>query len=181
MIVEETNIKDVLILKPKVFEDERGLFFESFNHNKINKIIPKSFVQDNHSISKKGVLRGLHFQYPPFAQGKLVRVVRGTAVDVVVDIRKNSHTYGKHIKVELSDKNHVQLWVPEGMAHGFISMEENTVFLYKCSAYYSPKHEDCIIWNDEDLNIDWGTGNPIVSAKDAQGKNFKDIVFDKTI
>ena len=134
------------------------------------------FVQDNESISKKNVLRGLHFQIPPFAQGKLVRVVSGSVLDVAVDLRKGSPTYGKHEIVELSADNKRQFWIPPGFAHGFLSLEENTVFNYKCSNYYSPVSERTIKWNDPDLNIDWQINEPIVSEKDQNGLDFVNFV-----
>lgn len=162
MKIIQTAIPDVVIIEPKIFADERGWFMESFNEQcfydeltKLGLSIPKAFVQDNHSCSNKGVLRGLHYQIAPYAQGKLVRVTQGSAFDVAVDIRKESPNYGKWVGVELSAKNHKQLWIPEGFAHGFVALEDNTHFLYKTTNYYSKDCERSIRWDDEDLDIDW--------------------------
>src|SRR5688572_29613079 len=177
MEVEKLSIEGLLVIHPKVYTDERGYFLESYHADQYKRLgIPDYFVQDNHSVSLKGVLRGLHFQSPPYAQGKLVRVVAGKALDVAVDIRKKSPTYGKHVTVELSATNNKQFWIPAGFAHGFVALEDNTVFLYKCTKGYHRDSEDCIIWNDGDLNISWGTSSPIVSIKDQSGKKFKDFV-----
>lgn len=161
MNVIETKIKDLLIFEPRVFADDRGWFMESFNQQAFEKAlaerglsIPK-FVQDNHSFSKKGVLRGLHYQLNPHAQGKLVRVVQGRAWDVAVDIRKDSATFGQWVGVELTGENHKQFWIPAGFAHGFIALEDNTQFLYKTTNYYSKESERSIIWNDSDIVIEW--------------------------
>lgn len=171
-----TPIEGLIVIKPKIFEDERGYFFEPFNQNTFNKTIKEiTFVQDNESLSQKGVLRGLHFQKPPYAQGKLVRVIKGSVLDVVVDIRKNSSTYGKSYSLELSEKNKTQLWIPEGFAHGFLTLEDNTIFSYKCTKFYNKEAEDCILWNDSDINILWGIENPILSDKDTLGKKFKNF------
>ena len=172
------EIKDLLLIIPIIFEDDRGFFYESFNENKYNEIVGSeiNFVQDNISLSKKNVLRGLHFQNPPFAQGKLVTVLKGCVLDVAVDLRKNSVTYGKHEIVELSDKNKLQFWIPPGFAHGFCALEDDTIFSYKCSNYYSPENEETIMWNDPDLAIDWKIINPIVSEKDKIGKDFNTFV-----
>jgi dTDP-4-dehydrorhamnose 3,5-epimerase len=132
-------------------------------------------VQDNQSLSQKGVLRGLHFQNPPFAQGKLVRVIKGSVLDVAVDIRKDSPTYGEHFSVELSEENKTILWIPPGFAHGFVTLEDDTIFIYKCTAVYNKESEGSLIWNDEDLNIDWRVVNPLVSDKDIQAGNFNDF------
>jgi dTDP-4-dehydrorhamnose 3,5-epimerase len=181
-----TSIPDVFIIEPKVFGDQRGMFFESYNHTAFAQAIgaghfPLDFVQDNHSRSAKGVLRGLHYQLPPHAQGKLVRVVRGAVWDVAVDIRKSSATYGQHVGVELSEDNHRQLWIPPGFAHGFVVLSDEADFLYKTTHYYEPKSEQCIIWNDPTLNIGWPKMDvePILSAKDLAGK-FLDtaVLFD---
>lgn len=172
----ETGIEGLLILKPKVFEDERGYFFESFNNmNFKNKGINVDFVQDNQSLSQKGVLRGLHFQNPPFAQGKLVRVITGSVLDVAVDIRKNSPTYGKSYSLELTEKNKLQFWIPPGFAHGFSTLEDNTIFSYKCTNYYNKASEGCILWNDPSLNIDWKVEQPLLSEKDKLGTLFKEF------
>ncbi len=176
MQIISTPIEGLSIIKPKIFEDERGYFFESFNEaifNEKNKNI--NFVQDNESLSQKGVLRGLHFQNPPYSQGKLVRVIKGSVLDVALDIRKNSPTYGNHFAIELSEKNKTQLWIPSGFAHGFLTLENDTIFSYKCTNYYNKSAEDCIFWNDEQLLIDWGIKNPILSEKDKKGQLFRDF------
>ena len=178
MRVEKTQFDGLLILQPKIFKDERGVFFESWNDSVFKTLgLNISFIQDNQSLSKKNVLRGLHFQYTPHGQGKLVRVSKGKVLDVVLDLRKDAKTYGKHFKHELSDQNATMLWIPHGFAHGFIALEDQTVFQYKCDALYHPESEDCILWNDPSLGIDWGLKNPIVSAKDQKGKLLKDIHF----
>ncbi len=174
MKIEETFIKDLLVLTPTIYEDERGYFLESYNKNRLSDIININFVQDNESCSQKGVLRGLHFQKPPYTQAKLIRVISGSVLDVVIDLRKKSKTYGKHFKVVLSDKKRQQLYVPEGFAHGFLVLEDNTIFSYKCSNYYNKEAEVSISWNDETLNIDWQIQNPIISKKDKQGLRFID-------
>jgi dTDP-4-dehydrorhamnose 3,5-epimerase len=163
-----TDIKDVFIIEPRVFQDERGLFFESFQQETFNDLIGRklTFVQENESISKKGVIRGLHFQNPPHAQGKLVRVIKGSVLDVAVDIRKDSITYGKSISVVLTSENRRQLWIPEGFAHGFVALEEDTIFQYKCTNYYNKASEDALLWNDSTLAIDWKIDHPILSPKD---------------
>lgn len=178
MEILETNIEGVKLIKPKVFGDERGYFFESFNQEKLASILApgENFVQDNQSMSKANVLRGLHFQNPPHSQGKLVRVVKGSVLDVAVDIRSNSSTYGQNYSVILSDKNHFMLWIPKGMAHGFMSLEDDTIFSYKCTDFYFPESEDCILYNDPNLNINWDTQNPIISDKDKKGKLFSSFV-----
>jgi dTDP-4-dehydrorhamnose 3,5-epimerase len=172
-----TGITDLVLLQPDVFPDERGYFFESFQKEKFRELgIDADFIQDNESMSGKGVLRGLHFQAPPFAQGKLVRVVRGSVLDVAVDLRKNSKTYGKWESSVLSASNKLMMWIPEGFAHGFLVLENDTIFQYKCTNYYNRESERGIIWNDPDLNIDWGIKNPAVSEKDLKGRLFKDII-----
>jgi dTDP-4-dehydrorhamnose 3,5-epimerase len=176
MKLQETKIEGLLIVLPDIFNDERGYFFESFQKENYKKLgINADFVQDNESMSVKGVLRGLHFQVPPYAQGKLVRVVRGAVLDVAVDIRKDSKTYGKWESVILSAENKQMLWIPEGFAHGFLTLEDNTIFQYKCTNYYNRESELGIIWNDPDLNIHWGIANPLVSDKDLKGLFFKDL------
>jgi len=161
MNIIETKIKDLLIIEPKVFGDDRGWFMESFNEKNFEKAltergleVPK-FVQDNHSYSQKGVLRGLHYQLDPYVQGKLVRVVQGRAWDVAVDIRQNSATFGHWVGVELTGENHKQFWIPAGFAHGFIALEDNTQFLYKTTNYYSKECERSIVWDDADIGIEW--------------------------
>jgi dTDP-4-dehydrorhamnose 3,5-epimerase len=173
MEIITTPFNGLLIIKPQIFYDPRGFFFESYNINEYAKHgINCSFVQDNQSLSNNGVLRGLHFQNPPFAQDKLVRVISGSVLDVVVDIRKNSPTYGQHFKIELSGKNNLALFVPKGFAHGFVCLEDNTLFYYKCSAVYNRSAESGLLWNDPSLNIDWGGENPILSDKDLVYNSF---------
>jgi len=173
----ETKIKDVLLIKPKVFQDDRGFFFESYSEIKFKEAgINVRFVQDNHSLSKeKGVLRGLHFQLPPHAQTKLVRVTAGAVFDVVVDLRKDSETFGQWQGFNLSSKNFQMLFVPQGFAHGFCTLEENTEFLYKCDNFYAPEYDNGIIWNDSDLKIDWPIKKPILSEKDKKHQTFKNF------
>ena len=172
MNVIRTAIPEVVIIEPKVFGDARGFFFESFNQKAFNEATGTNhpFVQDNHSRSAQGVLRGLHYQIQQ-PQGKLVRVVRGAVIDVAVDIRKSSPTFGQWVAEELSEDNHRQLWVPPGFAHGFVVLSEMAEFLYKTTDYYAPAHERCIAWNDPTLAIDWKLEGrqPLLSAKDAQG------------
>lgn len=171
------HIEGPLLITPMIFHDERGYFYESFNQSKFEKLVSGTiFVQDNQSCSHKGVLRGLHFQSPPYAQGKLVRVVKGRVLDVAVDIRKNSSTYGQYISVELSALNHEMLWIPPGFAHGFLSLEDDTIFLYKCTNNYNKESEGGLLWNDESLNINWGIENPIVSEKDMELVNFSNLI-----
>lgn len=169
--VTATSISDVLILEPRVFGDNRGFFFESFNQRDFDQAtgLDVNFVQDNHSRSAQGVLRGLHYQLQQ-PQGKLVRVVRGAVFDVAVDIRKSSPTFGQWVGCELSEDNHRQLWVPPGFAHGFVVLSDAADFLYKTTDYYAPDHERCIAWNDSTISIDWPAGiTPKLSAKDQAG------------
>ncbi|QKD70349.1 dTDP-4-dehydrorhamnose 3,5-epimerase [Proteus terrae] len=175
MNIIPTEIPEVLIIEPKVFEDERGFFYESFNQKQFDEAVGYhvNFVQDNHSKSTKGVLRGLHYQEEPYEQGKLVRCIVGEVFDVAVDIRKNSPTFGKWVGVNLSAENKRQLWIPGGFAHGFYAMTNETEFLYKTTNYYSPKYEMCIKWNDPTLNINWQSNDIIMSEKDKLGLNFK--------
>ena len=175
MKVIPTEIPDVLIIEPKVFGDERGFFFESFNKKTFEEAtgVTADFVQDNHSKSTKGVLRGLHYQIKQ-PQGKLVRVVNGEVLDVAVDIRKSSATFGQWVGVKLSAENKRQLLIPEGFAHGFVVLSDAAEFLYKTTDYYAPEYERCIRWNDAALAIDWQYGDePLVSDKDAQGASFE--------
>ena len=178
MTFHETGIEGLVLIEPKVFGDHRGYFFESFHQEKFEEYVGKkiSFIQDNESFSGQNVLRGLHFQKPPFAQAKLVRVVKGAVLDVALDIRASSPTYGKYYAVELSEQNKLQLYIPEGFAHGFVSLLENTIFQYKCSNYYSPENEGCILWNDPILNIDWKTIDPMISEKDKNGVTFSRFI-----
>jgi len=174
MNVTPTAIPDVLVLEPKVFGDSRGFFFESFNQRVFDAAVgsPVGFVQDNHSRSDHGVLRGLHYQIEQ-PQGKLVRVVSGVVFDVAVDIRRDSATFGRWVGVELSSDNKRQLWIPAGLAHGFLVLSESAEFLYKTTDYYAPSHERCILWDDPQLAIAWPlTGRPQLSAKDAAGRSF---------
>ncbi len=177
MVEEEIAIKGLVLIKPQIFADKRGAFFESYNDARFDKLIDEKvhFSQDNISISKKNVLRGLHFQKPPMAQGKFVQVIKGSVLDVAVDIRKSSPTYGQHYKVELNDKNRLQLWIPEGFAHGFVALENNTVFSYKCTSGYSKSDEMDLLWNDPLLNINWGVKSPLISDKDQLAASFKNF------
>ncbi|WP_053843503.1 dTDP-4-dehydrorhamnose 3,5-epimerase [Paracidovorax avenae] len=171
MNVLPTRIPDVVVLEPKVFGDARGFFFESFNQRAFDEATCSrhAFVQDNHSRSARGVLRGLHYQIRQ-PQGKLVRVVRGTVFDVAVDLRRSSPTFGQWVGEELSEENQRQMWVPPGFAHGFVVLSESADFLYKTTDYYAPEHERCIAWNDPGIGIDWRfAGEPSLSAKDAKG------------
>lgn len=172
MIIETTSIHDLLLLTPRVYSDERGYFMESYNRRKVSKTITCDFVQDNESMSRKNVLRGLHLQVPPHAQAKLIRVIQGSILDVAVDLRKDSETFGKNFKHVLSGENKKQLFVPEGFAHGFLTLEDNTLINYKCSAYYHAESEVSILWNDEELGIDWGIKNPILAEKDRLAGKF---------
>jgi len=174
-----TSIPDVKIIKPDVFGDDRGYFFESFHVDKFAAFgINDPFLQDNESRSQKNVLRGLHFQLPPFAQGKLIRVIKGAVLDIAVDIRRNSPTFGKWVSMELTGENKWICWIPAGFAHGFVTLEDDTIFTYKCSAMYNKASEGSIRWNDPDLNIDWGITNPLLSEKDKVAPLLRDaIVF----
>ncbi len=176
MEIVKTKIPDLYIIKPMVFTDERGYFFESYNKELFLKMgIDRNFVQDNESFSHKGVLRGLHFQRPPFAQGKLVRVVSGAVLDVAVDLRKASPTYGQWVSVELTQENKWMYWIPPGFAHGFVALEDNTTFIYKCTNIYNRESEGSIRWNDPDLNIDWQVEQPMLSEKDKNVPWFRDL------
>ena len=167
MNVHPLEIADVLLFEPTAFEDERGFFMETYNEVRYHAAgITERFVQDNVSLSHKGVLRGLHYQAPPHAQGKLVSVLRGRVFDVAVDIRSGSLTFGKHVAVELSQANKKQLWIPPGFAHGFLTLEDDTILYDKCTNTYEPSCDRGIIWNDSDLAISWPITNPIVSEKD---------------
>ncbi|OCG77175.1 dTDP-4-dehydrorhamnose 3,5-epimerase [Gilliamella sp. Occ4-3] len=176
MEVISTNIVDVKIIKPKVFGDERGFFLETFEQKRYQEMlgIKLNFVQDNHSRSQKNVLRGLHFQKKN-PQGKLVRVVRGEVFDVAVDIRKDSPTYGKWVGVTLTEHNKTQLWIPPGLAHGFAVLSDIADFEYKCTNYYDPKSEGCLLWNDPTVNISWPISNPLLSTKDKLGKTLQEL------
>lgn len=174
MKIEEAPLKGVLIITPDVFPDNRGYFFESYNAQKYINI--PIFVQDNESKSVKGVLRGLHYQVPPFAQGKLIRIIIGKVLDFIVDIRYDSSTFGKYFKIELSEENKKQLYIPPGFAHGFVTLSEEVIFEYKCTNYYSKENKRGIIWNDKDLNIDWGDIKDItLSEQDKLNKSLKEL------
>lgn len=180
MKLTQMAIPDVVLIEPHVFSDERGWFMESFNeqrfHQELTKLglpSPRPFVQDNHSCSSKGVLRGLHYQLTPHAQGKLVRVTQGAAFDVAVDIRKSSPTFGQWVSAELTSENNHMLWIPDGFAHGFIALEDNTHFLYKTTGYYAKDSERAIRWNDQDLAINWPSHiDPSISQKDQEACSF---------
>lgn len=181
MEVTPLEIPEVLLIKPRVFEDERGYFFESFNTLKFKEkagFLPH-FVQDNESQSSYGVLRGLHFQRPPFAQAKLVRVTEGKVLDVAVDIRKNSPTYGQYVSEVLSAENKHQLFIPRGFAHGFVVLSETAIFNYKCDNFYSKECEDAIIFNDSNIGIDWkiSTVDIIVSEKDKNARKITELEY----
>ncbi|MCK9302817.1 MAG: dTDP-4-dehydrorhamnose 3,5-epimerase [Bacteroidales bacterium] len=171
MEIIKTEIQDLFVIKPKVFEDARGYFFEAYNKQVFAEFgLYQDFKQDNESKSQRGTIRGLHFQEPPYAQHKLVRVVAGAVFDVAVDIRSGSPTYGKWHGVILTSTNKLMFWIPQGFAHGFQSLEDNTIFQYKCSEYYHPESENSIIWNDADINIAWQNIPPITSSKDNTAK-----------
>jgi dTDP-4-dehydrorhamnose 3,5-epimerase len=180
MNVRPTSIAEVKVVEPRVFGDARGFFFESFNRKELEAAIGRSlqFVQDNHSLSAKGVLRGLHYQLP-HPQGKLVRVVRGEVFDVAVDLRRGSPTFGRWVGEPLSAENRRQLWIPEGFGHGFLVLSDEAEFLYKTTEYWHPEHDRCIRWDDPDLAIAWPSrgGTPIVSEKDARGKPLREAVL----
>lgn len=183
MKIIETAIEGVVIIEPRLFKDERGYFFESFSQREFEEKIRKiSFVQDNESKSSYGVLRGLHFQKPPYAQNKLVRVIKGAVLDVAVDIRKGSPTFGKHVAVELTEENHLQLFIPRGFAHGFSVLSQEVIFQYKCDNFYAPQSEGALAWDDSDLNINWRipTNQIILSEKDKHHEKLKDAswLFD---
>lgn len=182
MKIIETAIEGVVIIEPRLFKDERGYFFESFSQREFEEKIRKiSFVQDNESKSSYGVLRGLHFQKPPYAQSKLVRVIKGAVLDVAVDIRKGSPTFGKHVAVELTEENHLQLFIPRGFAHGFSVLSQEVIFQYKCDNFYAPQSEGALAWDDSDLNINWRIPtNQIILSEDKHHEKLKDAswLFD---
>ena len=179
MKIRETDIKGLMVIEPRVFGDARGYFMESFSERKFRELtgLDVDFVQDNESRSSYGVVRGLHFQREPHAQAKLVRVVSGRALDVAVDLREGSPTYGRHFAIELTGENHLQVYIPKGFAHGFAALSDEVVFQYKCDEYYAPDSEAAIIWNDPDLNIDWRlpAEDVIVSDKDKNHPKLKDL------
>jgi dTDP-4-dehydrorhamnose 3,5-epimerase len=179
MKITTTKLEGLLIIEPRIFPDDRGYFYESYNQQKYAEAgIPDTFVQDNQSFSQKGALRGLHGQANPFAQGKLVRVLQGRVLDVAIDIRKNSPTFGQHVTVELSGDNHLQFWVPPGFLHGFVTLEDDTIFTYKVTNFYDKASEIGVIWNDPTLAIGWGIDekDAIISPKDEVLPSFKDFV-----
>ena len=180
MNIIETNIEGVIIIEPRLFEDERGYFFESFNQKEFQeKVCKTTFIQDNESKSSYGVIRGLHFQKPPFAQSKLVRVVKGSVLDVAVDIRKGSPTFGQHVAVELTEDNHRQFFIPRGFAHGFSVLSKEVIFKYKCDNFYAPQSEGAIAWDDPDLGIDWqiSIDEILLSEKDKSHPKLAEIIF----
>jgi len=177
MKIITTPIEGLLIIEPLVFTDPRGYFYESYNKEKfVAAGINLEFVQDNQSLSQKGIVRGLHFQAPPFAQGKLVRVIQGAVKDVAVDIRKNSPTYGQHFSLELTAENRTMFFIPPGFAHGFETLEDNTIFLYKCTDVYNKDSEGGLLWNDAALGIKWQCSDPLISDKDKILPTLKDFV-----
>ena len=183
MNIIKTALEGVVIIEPRLFKDERGYFFESFNQKEFEeKVCKTTFVQDNESRSSYGVIRGLHYQKPPFAQSKLVRVIKGAVLDVAVDIRKGSPTFGKHVAVELTEDNHLQFFIPRGFAHGFSVLSEEVIFQYKCDNFYAPQCEGAIAWDDPELGIDWRipADEAVLSGKDRNHLKLKesDLVFD---
>ncbi|HOT88836.1 MAG TPA: dTDP-4-dehydrorhamnose 3,5-epimerase [Bacteroidales bacterium] len=177
MKVDETPIEGLLIIQPDVYFDERGYFLETYNKEKWKELgINFDFMQDNQSQSSEGVLRGLHFQNPPYAQGKLVSVIAGAVIDIAVDLRKKSKTYGSYFALELSEQNKTIFWIPPGFAHGFVSLQDNTIFSYKCTQVYNKQSEASIRWDDTDLAIDWKIQNPIISEKDRNAPFFKEYI-----
>ena len=176
MEIINTAIPELKTIQPKVFGDARGYFFESYNKQQLADAgLTADFVQDNQSLSAKNVIRGLHFQKPPFAQGKLVRVATGSAMDVAVDIRKGSPTYGQYVSVILSSETNNMFWIPAGFAHGFVALEEHTLFLYKTTQFYNKESEGAIRWNDPDIHVEWGVSEPVISDKDKVSPFFKDF------
>lgn len=179
MIIEKTNLKDCFLIKPKIFEDKRGYFFECFNQEKFSSAFDDKFrfIQDNESKSNYGVLRGLHYQIPPYAQSKLVRVVKGEVLDVAVDLRKKSPTFGQYTSVILTEENKHQLLIPRGFAHGFVVLSKTAIFAYKVDNFYSPEHENGIKWDDEDLAVDWSLNSAEInlSEKDKDLQSFKNF------
>jgi dTDP-4-dehydrorhamnose 3,5-epimerase len=180
MEIIKTQIEGVLIIEPRLFKDERGYFFESFNQKEFeDKICKTTFVQDNESKSTYGVVRGLHFQKPPFAQSKLVRVVKGAVLDVAVDIRKDSPTFGQHVAVELTEDNHRQFFIPRGFAHGFSVLSKEVIFQYKCDNFYAPQNEGAIAWDDPNLGIDWriSIDEILLSEKDKSHPRLAEVIL----
>ena len=177
MEVIKTSIEGVLLIKPQIFGDSRGWFYETYNEERYRAAgITEKFVQDNQSFSQKNVVRGLHFQKPPFAQAKLVSVIAGAVLDVAIDLRSGSNTYGKYVSALLTANNHHQLFIPQGFAHGFSVLEDNTIFSYKCSNFWNKESEGNIIFNDPDIAIDWQVENPITSEKDHHGPTLQEFI-----
>ncbi len=177
MNITETSFRGLLIIEPRIFSDDRGYFYESWNQHVFAAAgIPDIFIQDNQSGSAKHVIRGLHFQIPPHEQGKLVRTMAGSVLDVVVDLRKKEPTYGRHFKMVMQAGDHKMLYIPPGFAHGFLTLEEDTVFAYKCTKAYHAPSERSIRWDDPDLGIDWGVSGPLLSDKDQRAPYFKNFV-----
>ncbi|MGF1566311.1 MAG: dTDP-4-dehydrorhamnose 3,5-epimerase [Flavobacteriales bacterium] len=177
MTIHSTAIDGLLVIEPSVYTDDRGYFFEHYNKKAFRKMtgVAANFVQDNESSSMAGTIRGLHFQVPPFEMGKLIRVVNGSVLDVAVDLRVGSPTFGRHASVVLSAQNKRQMWVPPGFAHGFLALEDDSIVSYKCSTYYNRDSERCLRWNDPDLGIDWGVDKPLLSEKDANSPLFREF------
>jgi dTDP-4-dehydrorhamnose 3,5-epimerase len=177
MQIQTTPIEGLLIIQPQIFEDPRGYFYESYNKQKFSEAgIDFEFIQDNQSLSQKGIIRGLHFQAPPFEQGKLVRVIQGAVNDIVVDIRKNSKTFGQHFLINLTAENRTMFFIPPGFAHGFETLEDDTIFLYKCTNVYNKESEGGLLWNDQFLNISWQNNDPLISDKDKILPTFENLI-----
>lgn len=172
---EQAPLEGLIVVTPDIFNDNRGYFFESYQEDRYTALGIPHLVQDNESVSMKDVLRGLHYQTKPYAQGKLIRVIRGSILDVAVDIRPMSKTYGKYFKILLSAENKKQFWIPAGFAHGFLSLEDNTCVAYKCSSYYKSESEHTLAWDDAEVGIVWGVANPIISTKDSAGISLQKI------
>lgn len=182
MQLEKTPIEGLIILKPTIFKDDRGYFYESYNKNRLQELgIALDFVQDNQSFSQKGVIRGLHYQKPPFTQAKLIRVIKGSILDVAVDIRKDSPTYGQYFAITLSEENHLQFLIHEGFAHGFSVLENDTIVQYKCSRFYHKEAEGTILFDDPSLAIPWNVDDPIVAEKDLKGQLFSTFISPFTL
>lgn len=175
MKITPSHIDGLLVITPQIFQDDRGYFLESYSEKRYQEAGIPLFVQDNQSLSQKGVLRGLHFQKPPFAQGKLVRVIKGAVLDVAVDIRKGSPTFGQYHAELLDEQNQIQFWIPPGFAHGFLTLEDNTLFSYKCTSYYNKESEGALRWNDPDIHINWDFESPLLSEKDQESPFLKDF------
>lgn len=176
MEIKQVEIPGLLVIQPNVFYDNRGYFFESYNKPKLKELgFEANFIQDNQSMSSKGTLRGMHFQCPPFEQGKLITVIKGAVMDVVIDIRKKSPFFGKYFSIRLDDQNKTMFWIPPGFAHGFLTLEDQTIFAYKCTQVYNKASEGSIFWNDTEIKIEWGIENPVISEKDSIAPLLKEI------